>query len=411
LIDHAAIGLHGVGDIDTLLAKFETGAFLRPSPHALNLVDLARALAALAGGGGLELTAGAARLAGLIGPAEHLIFVVADGLGMMLIDHLPPTSFLAAHLQAELRTVFPSATAAVLTTLATGQWPNQHGVTGQWTHLPELAGTADLLRFAARTGGVSLAKLGLTPAQIFPLPALMGGMRRAGLALFPDRVAPSISAGYFSGQSARRGYRTLAEAADLIHAHVTSADGPTYTYLYSPWIDQEAHHHGSRHPAVRAAVSGLAHAIERLVHRLDGRARLVLTADHGLLDTPVAARHWLRPSADLFGALRFPPSGDARAMFLHVRDGAADQLRGRFRARYGDRFCIITVEEAEAIGLLGPGPVAPAARGRLGNLIVISSGVDIIEYVPSGSIDRALSIAAHHSGLSPAEMRVPLVIA
>ena len=98
-------------------------------------------------------------------------------------------------------------------------------------------------------------------------------------------------------------------------------------------------------------------------------------------------------------------------MFLHVRDGARERLRQRFRARYGDRFCLITIEEAEQIELFGPGPLAPHARARLGNLIVVSSGVDVIEYVPAGSIDRVLSIAAHHSGLSPAEMRAPLVIA
>ena len=403
-----------MSDIDTLLAKFETGALLRPSPRVPNLVDLAHALALLAGPTssiGDALSTGAAALAALIGPAEHLVFIVADGLGMTLVDNLPGSAFLTKHLKTELRTVFPSATAAVLTSLATGAWPGQHGVTGQWTHLPEIRATADLLRFAARTGGVSLAKLGVTVEQAFPLPALVRGMRRDTLALFPERVAITNSAAYFSGGRARRGYRTLAEATEVIGARVDAAPGPTYTSLYTPWIDLEAHRHGVRHPGVRAAVFGLDRELDRLATRLGGRARIVLTADHGLLDTPIVARHWLRPTADLFEALLFPPSGDARVMFLHVRDGARERLRQRFRARYGDRFCLITIEEAEQIELFGPGPLAPHARARLGDLIVVSSGVDVIEYVPAGSIDRVLSIAAHHSGLSPAEMRAPLVIA
>jgi hypothetical protein len=39
-----------------------------------------------------------------------------------------------------------------------------------------------------------------------------------------------------------------------------------------------------------------------------------------------------------------------------------------------------------------------------------ASGADVIEYVPAGSIDRVLSIASHHSGMTPAEMRVPLIL-
>ncbi|MCC6627251.1 MAG: alkaline phosphatase family protein [Chloroflexi bacterium] len=399
-----------MSDLDRLLARFETGALLRPSPHVPNIVDLAQALVWCARADGAMLAPGARRLADLIGDAEHLIFILADGLGMALLEALPPDTFLATHVVAELRTVFPSSTPTVLTALATGAWPAAHGVTGQWTHLPEIQGTADLLRFAARTGGVSLAKLGVTVEQAFPLPALLSGVRRDTLALFPEAIANSVSATFFSGRHARRGYRALSAVVDVIIERVAAAPAPTYTSLYAPWIDQETHRHGVRHPGVRAAIQDLNREVERLALRLGSRARIVVSADHGLLDTPMLARHWLRPTPDLLNLLRTPPSGDARVMYLHARDGARETLRRRFHDRYGDRFVVITLEEAEAIELFGPGPLAPSTRQRLGDLLVISTGVDVIEYVPAGSIDRVLSIASHHSGLTPAEMRVPLIV-
>jgi hypothetical protein len=400
-----------VSDLERLLTKFETGALLRPAASVPNVVDLARALAWLAGAGNIELTAGASRLAAIIGPADHLVFVLADGLGMTLVEELPDSAFLAAHLATELRTVFPSSSATVLTALATGEWPGSHGVTGQWTHLPEIRATADLLRFAARNGGRSLAKLGVSVEQVFPLPSLVRRMRRDTLALYPEGVVNSASAAYFSGHRARLGYRTLAEAVDLLVARVGAADAPTYSYLYTPWIDHEAHRHGVGHPGVRAAVIGLDRALDRLATRLGGRARIVLTADHGLLDTPVVARHWIRPGGALARALAFPPSGDSRVMYLHVRDGAQDGIRQHFRDHYGERFFLISIEEAERLALFGPGPLAPWVRRRLGDLIVISGGTDVLEYLPAGSIDRLMAVASHHSGLTPAEMRVPLVVA
>ena len=399
-----------MSDIDRLLARFETGTLLRPSPHVPNLVDLARALARLTGARHEALTPQAARLAQRIGPAEHLVVIMADGLGLRMVEMTEPTSTLASHMVEELRTVFPSTTATALTTFATGAWPGQHGVTGQWTHLPEIDGSAAPLLFAARAGGRSLAALGLTVEQVFPLPAWMASLPRDCLALLPEDMVRSVSAAYFRGNQPRAGYRTLAAAIDCVARRIETASGPTYTYLYTPTIDLEAHRYGARHPAARAAVGLLDGQIRRLAERLGGRARLVVTADHGHLDTPVAARHWLKPGPDLAASLLHPPSGDSRVMYLRPRDGAEARVRQRWRERYGDRFLVITTEEAEAIELFGPGPLSPLTRARLGDLIVISAGADAIEYVPNGRIDRLMEVISHHSGLTPAEMRVPLVV-
>lgn len=47
---------------------------------------------------------------------------------------------------------------------------------------------------------------------------------------------------------------------------------------------------------------------------------------------------------------------------------------------------------------------------RLGGFLALSDGVDVIEYVWAGGTTRTLSSIAHHSGLTPAEMRVPLLL-
>jgi hypothetical protein len=330
---------------------------------------------------------------------------------MNLVEDLPTSSFLAAHLVAELRSVFPSTTAVALTSLATGAWPCQHGVTGQWTYLPELRNAGALLPFTTRTGGRSLRALGITPEQAFPLPSVLRALARDCLALLPASIADGVFSAYCCGGQRRQGYTQLAEAIDVAIGRVRTAERPTYTYIYTPRIDLEAHRAGTRQPGVRAAIGELDRELERLADGLAGRGRVILSADHGLLDTPVAATHWMRPSADLFDVLRVPPSGDARVMFLHIRDGARDRLRRSFHAVYGERFFLLTIAEAEELELFGPGPLAPHTRARMGDLIVISSGADMIEYAPTRSTGRLLSQAAHHSGLSPAEMRVPLVVA
>ena len=405
------VSLATLSDVERLLRKFEEQALLRPSAAHPNIVDLARALALIAGADHLEETPGAAALAARIGRTDHLVFILADGLGMNLIERLPASCFLVAQLAGELRTVFPSTSSVALTSLATGTWPNQHGVTGQWTHLPEAEAAAALLQFATRAGGRPLSALGVTVGQAFPVPSVLGALRHDTAAFFPDLLVNSVASVYFSGERPRTGYRTLAEAFDAIVERIADADGPTYSYVYVPQIDLEAHYCGVSHPLVTSAAIEFSREVERLAHALHGRGRIVVTADHGLLDTPMTARHYLRPSAGLFEALRFPPSGDSRVLYLHVRPGGEDRVRAWFQHHYGGRFLVLTREEAERLELFGPGPLGQQTRQRLGDLIVLSTGVETLEYLPDGRVDRLTAVVSHHSGLTPEEMRVPLILA
>ncbi len=113
-----------------LQAAFEDGDLIRPSADALNLVDFARAAASLAGSRDVMMTAGSRRIADLIGPSQHLVLVLADGFGMNLLEAMDSDSFMPHHLATELQTVFPSTTAAALTSLATAEWPIKHAVLG-----------------------------------------------------------------------------------------------------------------------------------------------------------------------------------------------------------------------------------------------------------------------------------------
>jgi hypothetical protein len=397
-------------DIDFLVAAFERGELLRPWSGALNVVDLARALARLAGVGEAPRSPGTEEIERLVGPSDHLIFVLADGLGQNLLDELPGDAFLVRHRIATLRSIFPSTTASVLTTLATGAWPSQHGVTGQWTYLPEISGTAALLPFAARSGGRSLTHLGVTVNQAFPLTPVLSLIPRDVLTLFPTSIVNSASSVYFSGSRSRAGYESLTRAVDAMVDRISRAGAPTYTYLYSPRIDAESHYLGIKHGGVRAVLNELDREIERLADNVGGRARIVVAADHGLLDTGDSYKHAFKPSTDLFGTLRSGPSGDDRVLYFHLQSGAEERFIEWVKPHYGNRFFLISVDDAERHHLFGPEPIAPAVRGRFGEVMLLSKGTDVIEYVLSGQIGRRVDLNAFHSGLSPAEMQVPLIV-
>jgi hypothetical protein len=405
-------------DGERLQAKFASGALYPPQPPqpgAPSLVDLARALWSLADATGPPPHgSAAAALAARIGPAEHLVFVLVDGLGLELLEAMPAASFLWQHRAGELRSVFPSTTAVALTSLFTAAWPAQHGVLGHWLVLPDRQLPITVLPFAARGDGRPLSERGIDPAEVFALPSLLARVPRGVHCIVPAAIATSGYSAYSLGERARHGYRSLSEAMDAAIDLVRAATAPTFTWLYIARIDDLAHEHGAARLEVSGAVRELDAHIARLATALRGRARIVLSADHGHLAVPADGRAVLR-LADVAGQLEAAPraltGGDARVVTFHVGADSAQAFAAAVRERLGERFAVLPADELAALGLLGPEPPTPAARARLGDVVAISLGADVLDVRASGGRgDPRLALASQHSGLSAAEMRVPLII-
>ena len=156
---------------------------------------------------------------------------------------------------------------------------------------------------------------------------------------------------YFGGGRETVGYRSLAEGVGSIVQHVTNSGGETFTYLSVPRVDSLAHLHGIGRPEVRHALTEVDNEIGCLYTAIGSKARIVVTADHGFLDAPAHNRHTLRPTRELRPLLRFPPSGDARVVYLHTWEWARERVRRYFERRFEDRFIIVTIDEAAALGL------------------------------------------------------------
>lgn len=401
-----------MSDTNQLEAAFDAGELLRPSPDVANLVDLSNAIATIAGVEAAAATPNSRKLIDAIGPCEHLVFVAADGLGMNAVKAMAPGAFIPGHLAAELRTVFPSSTPVVFASLATGKWPSEHAVTGWHMYLSEVDCVATIIRFIRRSDEKHLGELGFSGQQAFPVPSMTRRFRRNTLAMLPEEIANTVYSKYTAGGRPQRGYVSLHQAVDAVIARVSGATRPTFTSLYTYLVDWASHEHGTGHEKVRAAAGEVDREIERLSSGLPEGARVVMTADHGLLDADEPQVHEIQPSDDLTRCLVTEPWGDSRGTSWRVRPGHEAAFERAFQDRFGSRFYLITVDEAESLGLYGPGRLSSLTRRRLGSYISISKGADSIWYrAPKAKKEEEPRMVAHHSGLSPEEMLVPLVVA
>ncbi|MEX2246600.1 MAG: alkaline phosphatase family protein [Dehalococcoidia bacterium] len=394
-----------MSDLPTLLRWFDDGRLVRPSSAVPNTVALVRALASLNDARDGPLDDQAQRIATAIGEADHHVFILADGLGMNLLESQPAGAFLRPHVAMELQAVFPSTTAAAITSIATGLWPAEHAVPAWWTYLPDHGVTATILPFIERFSQRPLQELGVRPDDALPAQVTLPRFTSDVCAYMPRTIAGSTYTRYFRGGTACRAYDGLGRAVEAIADRIRSATRRTYSYLYIPSIDAAEHLFGVASHQAREALEAVDRAVARLAELVATRARIVLSADHGLLDVPRERVHIARRDDDLMRHLAAPPYGEPRVPMFTVRDGCAEAFAACFRRQYGETFALLTVDEADELRLFGPEPLAPETRRRIGGFLALCANPDVLVYEPPDEIMRG-----YHAGLTAEEMRIPLVI-
>ena len=398
------------GDLERVRGWFADGACRAPVAAAPSTVDVARALAR-AGGAAAPAPAAAETLRAAVAGAEQRVLVVVDGLGCALLERQGGSAFLRRQRTIELRAVFPSTTAAALTSLATGAWPAAHAVTGWFTRLPAFGLTATILPFVERDSGRPLERFGVMAADAFPVASLLEKHREAVHVSHPRAIADSVYTRYWAGARAmRHAYDGLDDAVTAIAERVRAREGSALHTLYVPMVDEAGHAEGALSGAVQAAFETVDAALERLHAALAGRARLLVTSDHGMIDVPEEARHRWGREDPLPALLAAAPSGEARAPLFHVRAGQHAAFAALFRERLGERFALLTPDDAAALHLFGPEPLTPETRRRVGDYVAVCAGPDIVLDESRGATGQG-RLRGFHGGLTPDEMRIPLVVA
>ncbi|HEY6967390.1 MAG TPA: alkaline phosphatase family protein [Burkholderiales bacterium] len=358
----------------------------------------------------VEARGGAPRHAPLAGlppaalrAATNIVFLIADGLGDNYLRANGAGGAIARHRRAPISAVFPSTTASAITTSFTGAAPIEHGLTGWFTYFPEAACVGAPLPFQRRG---EKASLGVAPAAIFAEPPLFDTLATRAIVVSWRTIIDSTYNAFHCGRAERLAYDDLQGFVAQTAAAVRSGPERKLVYAYWPEFDQLSHRYGVASAEVRAHFDALDAAFGELLARLAGTDTiLVLTADHGFVDSPPEESLELPP--ELSALLRFPLCGERRVAFCHVRD--PDAFIDRARELLGPRADVRPSRELQDEGWFGTGRPHARFAERIGDVALLMRGRGTVkDWVPGES--RHLHIG-NHGGTSEDEMRIPLVVA
>ena len=340
--------------------------------------------------------------------ARHLVLLVVDGLGHEFLFGQDGT--LRRHLRGPLTSVFPSTTASAIPTFLTGLAPQQHGLTGWNMYFREIGAVVAPLPFRVRTGRHALREAGVSPAQLFCLAPLFDRLPLPSHVVSPRQIIHSDFNVALSGKAKRHGYETLDEMFALI-AGLLRVDAPrSYIHAYWPQLDSLAHEFGVRSTPVAEAFAALDAAFTRLLDVVHASgSRIIVTADHGFVDSPAEEVIDLAAHPGLRDTLLLPLCGEPRAAYAYVRSGREGQFEDYVGAHLADRVHLLRSDDVLRQGWLGPGVAHPALRDRIGDYVLLPRGRAILrDWLMGEEHYRHVGV---HGGLSAAEMIVPLVVA
>ena len=357
---------------------------------------------------------------------RQVVVILADGLGWGQLERLcarHDTPFLASLLERarrrdgvqllEATSVFPSTTAAAITTLNTGRTPQEHGNMAYFCWVEEFGQVTQMLRWgpAKHRRGSYFDDGALDPATYRLVPSIHRRLAERGARSYV--IEPEV----FRHEAMTRMHAAEAEFIGYVLPSTLGVRlrqlldqrpwGSKLAYAYAYWagIDTAAHIYGPRSPEHAMEAALLDTALGRaLADRGAGDTLVLLTADHGHAEIDPAHLIDLEGDAGLRALLAHPLAGEPRLAFFHTDRG--DAVRERVEARWPGRFTFFGRDEAIADGLFGRGD-ASAARRRIGELCGMLSGPRAATIVRVDG--QAVQHRGAHGGMTADEMRIPVI--
>lgn len=344
-----------------------------------------------------------------IAEATNVVLLVLDGLGADWLARRSPDGILSGHLRGAIDTVFPATTASAITCFLTGDAPRGHAITGWHTYLRELGCVLSVLPGAPRYGGVSYRKAGIDPARLFGHVPLFDRIATPSVCVSPRDIARSDYNLAHLGRARLAPYRGLHGLFRKASQAVRRGRGPKYVYAYWPRLDAIGHKKGMESDEAAAHLKEIEQALAGFLEAVVDRDTLLLvTADHGQVDTTEADRIDLADHPDLRDCLALPLCGEPRAAFCYVRAHRTGDFEDYCRWVLGDTAELHPSRELVERGLFGPGQTHPRLGERIGDYVLLMRGNRVIrERLPFE--DGHVQVGTH-GGLSETELRVPLCV-
>lgn len=342
---------------------------------------------------------------------DNVVNFIIDGLGYNYMTSKGEGSLLCNNIIGRMTSVFPSTTATAITSFATGLTAKEHGITGWFMKLDgeKESVPSVILPYVSRNDGKHLSEYGISAKKVIPANVLTEQLKKTYV-IIPDLMKNSTYTQKFLKGAERFGYNdTETFFNTTINLCKQKTTHKKYIYSYFPAFDELFHRFGSEHDGLFRLYKQLDSYFEEFLKHLNGTNSLVIvTADHGLMDTPKDRNINLNNYPEITKMLSFPLCGEPRVAYAYVKDEYKDNFISIAEKELSCCCDIYKAADLVNTGVFGLYDEHRYFRDRIGDFILIAKEDYVIrDFLPDECVDF---LKGNHGGLSDDELFTPLTV-
>ncbi len=336
---------------------------------------------------------------------KNIVFIILDGMGYNQVKALNSAKFLNNHLKQRITSVFPTTTAAAITSFVSGVAPLEHAVTGWYMYMRELGAASLALPFSPR---YVFEEYNIPGDAVYNFKSVFPQIKRTSYYISPEKIINSVFSSIACGDSVKMGYNDLDEFFDNIHTAVNISEDDKFVYAYWSYYDKLCHQTGTESEESTSHLLDLNNRIENLVQSFAGKDfEIVITADHGHINVDQNKKIFLTDHPELHECLILPLCGEPRAPYFYVKSDCVEKFRKYVKNNFSERVELITRKEAIESGIFGIAEKNSKFDDRVGDFIGLFKDNSILCDAVYG--EQVPDFIGYHGGLSEDEMFVPVI--
>lgn len=317
---------------------------------------------------------------------DNIVVILLDGMGKTIVErHLAEDGAFRTHLAGIYKSTFLSTTVAATTSMMSGLQPCEHSWLGWDCYYPQVDKNVTVF--------LNVEQGTKTPAADYNLAWTLTPYENV-----IDRIKRYGGQAYLTAPFLDNSIDTFGGLCDNVRGYCRLL-GKKYVYAYWNQPDGLLHRCGCGSAEVHENMLELEASVAKLASELPN-SLIVVTADHGHIDNEQVM---IRDYPQLTECLEHLPSLEPRVLNLFVKPEKEEFFIAEFNRLFGDRFDLLSMDEAIERDLFGTGTHHPMFRPMLGNYIAIATGDLSIMTVEEAFVSM-------HGSLTEDEMLIPLIV-
>ena len=360
--------------------------------------------------------------------SDKVVLILIDGFGYyQWLKYYKNNKFLKIFSQrglvSPLTTVFPSTTAAAITTINTDLTPQEHGLPEWNVYYKEIDMIIDTLPFRSLGDKEmdSLLKKKVNPKILFNKQTIYQKLKKNGIKSFNFKNRNYVNSEY--SKLCRKGSESASfiissDLAVNLRKNLEKEDGG-YFFAYYDALDSIQHRYGpntEQHEAeIFVFLYSLKRELEKLKMNICKKTTIIITADHGQINIDPKKTLYLNKYQKLVDSFqksengkKILPTGSPRDVYLYIKPNKLDEIENYLSKKLQGKAEIMRSENALKLDLFGIGRIQKDFRDRIGNLLILPHKGHSIWYEHIKG--KRVKSMGHHGGLSREEMLVPFSV-